>query len=410
MKLVYLIIGSEYDERTLRLISHLDDNEITFVLHRQITKAPSFFVSLENKKNVYLISGSNTEAAGSFGKVERILDGLSYIRKHIPQAERVVLLNHEQYAIRKGISINNFFCSDSESIFMEHFRIPTAKWPQGGKKRFPNFERIDPELPFYGGSESWSITKKAMDLMLDILQENDSLKKYFRHVEEPNVSFFQTILLNSDLEIASGNLVNDNLTLIVNTGNVDTKITGPFSNFSTKAMFAKLDTSSKNAVARSFKSLVSSVINLGQFILRLEGDQHTNALSDHYEMTTLFLHESTISPSSHGNSKHSVSESNKWYLSSDILEIFQNHLTALIIINIPSNETKFGLLKNISHFNRLKVPIIFNASDGFIEKHTIDIFCEKTGYTAKSYYDSDHHFTYCSPKFSNEPAKFNVFK
>ena len=105
------------------------------------------------------------------------------------------------------------------SAFMEFYKLPFKDWYQGGlhrlnnryyffpKKKYPyvrtlKIPRINKQLPgnlkAYGGRGCRCLQKKHVSYILNFLDKNPSVKKFFRRVWGPGELLYHTILLNSD--------------------------------------------------------------------------------------------------------------------------------------------------------------------------------------------------------------------
>jgi hypothetical protein len=99
---------------------------------------------------------------------------------------------------------------------MEAFELPSDLWDSGGMGRlwhryyFLSFgkqtkclriPRVNKKLPCnlkpYGGSAFFCLPKQQVNYVTEYLDENPSVKKFFKHTGLIDEIFFQTILMNS---------------------------------------------------------------------------------------------------------------------------------------------------------------------------------------------------------------------
>ena len=64
---------------------------------------------------------------------------------------------------------------------------------------------------FFGGSQWWVLTREAAIHCLEFAEKNEHLMRIFRRMQLPDEHFFQTVIMNSELQ---GSIINDNLRFI----------------------------------------------------------------------------------------------------------------------------------------------------------------------------------------------------
>lgn len=82
---------------------------------------------------------------------------------------------------------------------------------QRAQKILPVRRRL-PDLPLYGGSSYWSLTRDCVAYLLGYLDENPRLMRRFEHTFTPEEILPQTVLMNSSF---ASTIVNDNLRYLV---------------------------------------------------------------------------------------------------------------------------------------------------------------------------------------------------
>jgi len=168
---------------------------------------------------------------GSFGLVAAPLEALAAARG--TGFDVAVLLSAQDYPVRQVAKIEEWLGARSGRSFMSHFSIPTEHWADGGLQRFdrwywhgrilgrfvmfphprlpwlPTWRRkLVPGMTFYGGSAWWGLSGEAAEYVLDFTRSSRRFVRFFRHVDHPDESYFQTVLLNSPL---AGSIEDDDL-------------------------------------------------------------------------------------------------------------------------------------------------------------------------------------------------------
>jgi hypothetical protein len=193
---------------------------------------------------------------GDFGHVRATLKGLAYLFNHKIDFDYVFLLTAQDYPIKSNAYIEEFLqCADGKE-FISYYPFPNPSWVEtgGGMRRLElwhfrfiadlRFRFLDPfmHLPSsrqiksksksavyyvvntlfskrifpegmkpFGGPGYWCISRPCADFINTFVSYNSKYVKYFKFVDIPDESFFQTIILNSWF---SRNIVNDDLRCI----------------------------------------------------------------------------------------------------------------------------------------------------------------------------------------------------
>lgn len=134
-----------------------------------------------------------------------------------------VLLSGQDYPVQPVRAIHQFLGEHRSQSFINHFTVPNPRWVNGGLERFTGWhwhERVFgrnlqfPEPRFgirtwhrrfpeglrpYGGWMYWALSQEAFRYVRAFVASNPGFVRYFKHVNIPDESFFQTILMNSPL-------------------------------------------------------------------------------------------------------------------------------------------------------------------------------------------------------------------
>lgn len=210
--MIYVILAHNSPQMLNILITKLMDNNNHFVIHidRKHDIEP-FLKAVSGKQNCYFTPKRYDSLWGSFELVEATLHAFEYIRKEIRNNQRIVLISGETLPIKNNKYINLHLSSHPDTIFIDYEAIPRKMWYAGGVHRFPSYEIISESIKFYGGSQWFSIPRKALSIIFKFLKENPGFLYYFKHVIIPDESFFQTLFMNCGDPYVDKNLKNQNL-------------------------------------------------------------------------------------------------------------------------------------------------------------------------------------------------------
>lgn len=217
MRITYVILAHQNPRQLLRLINTLYMDGVKFVIHVDSRADLQSFKSILNssdQKYVHFISKRCATSWGSYEIVQATLNCFQYVRRRIPETNRVVVLSGQDYPIKNNKYILSYLSSNPNAIFIQYFKLPHAKWKEGGKPRFPYFEEISRSITIYAGSQWMSFPISTIHLIFAFLKVNPDFISYFQAVKIPDESFFQTLLLNCGEDMILQNLVNKSLHLI----------------------------------------------------------------------------------------------------------------------------------------------------------------------------------------------------
>lgn len=165
---------------------------------------------------------------GGFGHVEASLKGIERLLRDRVPFDYVVLLTGQDYPLRSPSEIAARLESAQGRSFMSHWQLPYEPWgARGGLDRIERWHlvahrRIRLSLPLrrrlpnglvaYGGSPYWCLARPVVEYVHQVVREDASFVRFFKHVFVPDELFFQTIVMNSPLRQS---VVNDNARYIV---------------------------------------------------------------------------------------------------------------------------------------------------------------------------------------------------
>lgn len=163
---------------------------------------------------------------GGFGHVRATLKGIDALLASGSDFEHVVLLTGQDYPIKPQAEIERFFAGHRGTSFMAYNELPSEWWsPRGGLDRIeyrhsrwrwhhlrlPWKRRFPAGLTAYGGGAYWNLSRACVEYVARFVRSRPDVLDFFQHVDIPDETFFQTVLMSSEL---AGSVVNDNLRYI----------------------------------------------------------------------------------------------------------------------------------------------------------------------------------------------------
>ncbi len=235
MRVAFLILAHNNPAHLGRLITALSHQNTHCFLHidKKSTILPATFrdapsVSLSNNRyKVYW---------GDFSMIMAILALIEQAVQHPLHFDRLVLLSGADYPVKPIDQIVEFFIQNGNREYINITRMPDEeagkplrrltryKIHEGGSlvhrltfkilskaglapQTRPYADALGSFTP-YGGSTWWALTREACLHIIDVIERNPSLYKYFRNTHYPDEMLFHTILGNSPFQ----NHISRNLT------------------------------------------------------------------------------------------------------------------------------------------------------------------------------------------------------
>lgn len=192
-----------------------------------------FFIHIDQKSNIddfngirghniHFIENRIPVYWGGFSQVQSVLllirQALDGPRKY----DYLVLISGSDYPLRSGKYVCTFLAKNRGSEFINIVRIPNTErgaplskinrlWFEPNKpiRRFAtralaklglaqrDHRRHLRSLEPYAGDTWWALTRNACQHILEFVESNQSIVKYFQHTPTPDETFFHTILGNS---------------------------------------------------------------------------------------------------------------------------------------------------------------------------------------------------------------------
>jgi Core-2/I-Branching enzyme len=214
VRIAYVISAYRRPEQLVRLVRRLAGDDVRFFVHVD-SKTPELVVRnmVDGLAGMETVSFLPRHAChwGGFGHVRASLKGIAAIHESSFDPDYTILLSGQDYPIKSNRAIRAFLAEhEGRSSFM-HFPLPTPHWTGGGLPRFRDWHlrwrRIHVRIPLrrtlplglepWGGSAYWIMSRRAREVVHAFVTEHPEYVQFFNHVDIPDESFFQTILLNS---------------------------------------------------------------------------------------------------------------------------------------------------------------------------------------------------------------------
>jgi hypothetical protein len=232
MKLAYLILVHNQPQQLKRMIERLSTDDTDFYVHVDKKVSINEFRSIINFPNVFFVQKRKKVYWGAYSIVQATVNGFEAIIQSKKEYDFISLLSGQDYPLKTNDVIFNFFQQNKGKAFMEFYSvedvwkeaIPRLKkyfltnYPFRGSERVELLinkllpARKTPEkIEFVGRSQWFSISLNHVKYIVDFLQNNKRLVRFFRLTWGSDEFVFQTVLYNSPFK---KDMVNDNLRYI----------------------------------------------------------------------------------------------------------------------------------------------------------------------------------------------------
>ena len=238
MRIAYVILAHQRPQQLTRLVDALSAQGNTFVVHVD-KKAPrrvhrEIAEGLAGRDDTLLLDSQRCYWSG-FGVVGATLRGIAAILDRWPDVDYSILLTGQDYPIKSNALIHKHLARQPDAIFLEHFPLPTDRWPHGGLDRYevwhwpfsmplighvriphrylplPVRRNFPSGLRPFGGSAYWCLPRFCIEYVHRFARDNPTVVSFFRRVYVPDEMFFHTVVLNSHFRES---VVNDDLRYI----------------------------------------------------------------------------------------------------------------------------------------------------------------------------------------------------
>jgi len=232
MKLAILLLTHKNPEQVQRLIKSLQHPSIKIFLHADKKS--------EWDKNIFsaeiIVVKENTRVYwGDFSPVQATLNGMKEIRNSQYDFDYFILLSGQDYPIKSINTLLYFLETNKGKEFIQHTPLSKEGWSDAmSRYQYYHYRKNKnkaawffytllrtfmkltglkrkPPMPIWGGSQWFTITKKAFNYILSYTEEHPEFISFMKKSNFTDELFFQTLLMNSSF---SNNCINDNLRYI----------------------------------------------------------------------------------------------------------------------------------------------------------------------------------------------------
>ena len=228
MQIAYLILAEKRPHHLRKLVKALSTSNATFFIHVD-KKSNNIADFTMHDKNVFFTKNRVPVYWGDFSMVQATLVLLRQALNSDYDFDYFVLLSESDFPLRSSLYIENFLKNNHGKEFINFIHMSSKKAgkpisrlscykPQACryittllyrmiKKGLSilkldsilnrNYPKIFGNLIPYAGSQWWALTQDASAYILDFVDNNKNIIKYFENTHIPDEMFFQTILGNS---------------------------------------------------------------------------------------------------------------------------------------------------------------------------------------------------------------------
>ena len=235
---ILIICGEEY--KRLPCLVRQFDNRFNIYIHvdSKVMVPIELLEGLRDMDNVRLVAQVYKTNWGCMGLVDAILYLCNESAKNISNSHFHLISGSDFPVASNGQIFKQ--CQTEEDNFIEFFPLPTLRWLDGGLSRLWYFHPLDEldfrspidheiycnfvecqrrlgvkrkllDIPYYGGSTWWSLSRKCIEYIVNNKDRNN-LYAHMQNTYIPDEMFVQTLLLNSPLK---DSLKNNNMRYVV---------------------------------------------------------------------------------------------------------------------------------------------------------------------------------------------------
>jgi hypothetical protein len=215
MRVAYIVLAHTAPGQLSRLVDRLDGTHASFLIH--VDKRAAIYErvhgALARNERVTFLPRVTSRLA-TFGLVAPPLDALSTLFRRQDPFDYAILLSGQDYPIKPQHALLGRLVEEASACFLHAFPIDDldlSEWPPQATFRYehwhthvgdrgwsiPMRRRVPGGRRPFGGSMFWAIPRDAAAYVLDTLEREPNLLRFFKHTHVPEEMFFQTILMNS---------------------------------------------------------------------------------------------------------------------------------------------------------------------------------------------------------------------
>mgnify|MGYP003577382987 CR=1 FL=1 len=242
--LAYLLMVHQSPRQLAKLVAALQAPDVQFFVHvdRKV-EAGQFRYMVRRQRNVKFVRPRHLIEWGGCNMVRA---ELVMMRAAVRAgAKHLVLLSGADFPVWSTPRLTNYFTTTS-TIHIEHYPIPSIYWDRGALNRVRQYWLCDDPFTFkrdrwfrtvgrvwrgvwnrlirrpanfalkvgyelglrrgvpgnlkpFVGSQWWSMPRSCAEYVLDFVEKNPDIVKFYRYSHVPDESFIQTLVMNSPL-------------------------------------------------------------------------------------------------------------------------------------------------------------------------------------------------------------------
>ncbi len=232
MKFAHLILAHSNVDQLERLIKQLTHDDVDIFIHIDKKTNITPFLPLNKLPNVFFVEKREKVYWGAYSIVQATINGFEAILKTKNNYDYINLLSGQDYPIQSNTTILGFLKANPNKAFMEFYPVSdiwTEAIPRVTKYHLTNYHfpgkhllekvmnailpqrKLPNSLIAVGRSQWFSITGEQAKYIVNFLNKNRKIVRYFKLTWGADELIFQTILFNSPFK---KNMVNNNLRYI----------------------------------------------------------------------------------------------------------------------------------------------------------------------------------------------------
>jgi hypothetical protein len=217
MRVAHLIITYTDPEQTERLIKRMQHPDFDFYIHVDAKLPIHSHKSLTAIPNVYLIRNRIKVQWAAFSTMQAVFNSLQEILDSARTYDFISLMSGQDYPIKSVQYMQEFFAQRKGKLLLK-YRSFEEDWLEGlervNRYHFTNYKfkgqyrleglvnffvkrRVPSDLKFFGSSMFWAISPEAAEYILEKVDRNYKMKRFFNYTWGSDEFLVQTMLLNS---------------------------------------------------------------------------------------------------------------------------------------------------------------------------------------------------------------------
>lgn len=228
MRVAHLIITYTDPFQTERMIQQMQYPDFDFYIHVDAKFPLASHDNLKKYSNVYFIQNRVDVQWAAYSTIQAEFNGLQEILDSARYYDFISLMSGQDYPIKTPAQMQSFFEARKGKLLLK-YRAFNGEWEEGMQRvnkyhltdfRFRGqfflerlintfFKRTNQPkgMKFYGSSMFWAISPEAAEYVLQTVDRDPKMRRFFKYSWAPDEFLFQTILLNSSF---AEQVVNEN--------------------------------------------------------------------------------------------------------------------------------------------------------------------------------------------------------